>query len=515
MIKKIVSLSPIWLVCILCRAQAPTILWQKTFGGSGDEVGEEVHLSNNKSYYLIGTAGSNDGDVQGNHAVPGSDVWVLKVDSIHNINSQKCFGGILTEKGKSCIKVNESFTFLGYSYFDDGDVSGSHNNSQDIWAIRTDSAFNLQWQRCYGSQGVEKPNRIIPTSDGNFVFVGSTDFDGGDVVCNLGSDNIWLVKIDSTNTILWQTCLGGDQNDGPGSVLELQDGNLLVYGGIDSHGGIVTCTNAGTVWLAKLNANGSFLWDRCYPSETGADLVEKPDGRLVFTAQTSTSTIPGYSGTDDFWIYETDSLGNVLNSHAYGGSWIDEPSSIALCADGGVIVAGTTSSTDGLASGTHGGSDAFIVKLDSSGIMEWSHCYGGSGNDIATSIVQDVDGGFIFTGSTSSTDGDITGLQHGGTDLWLVKLAPTQSKISELQNQIENLTVTYNNNEILISYSSKNMADFYFRLFDLLGRELFFKKIEANVGINTISINNDYCPGIKIIQLQSKYSSSTLKFLLN
>jgi hypothetical protein len=104
-----------------------------------------------------------------------------------------------------------------------------------------------------------------------------------------------------------------------------------------------------------------------------------------------------------------------------GGSSNDTAKCVQATNDGGCIVGGTSSSNNYDVSGNHGGNDFWIVKLNSSGIIEWKKCLGGSGNETFGSIRQTKDGGFIIAGTTTSNNGDVSG-NHGGSDAWVVKL---------------------------------------------------------------------------------------------
>ena len=98
--------------------------------------------------------------------------------------------------------------------------------------------------------------------------------------------------------------------------------------------------------------------------------------------------------------------------HSYGGSGDDGAYSIEQTTDGGFIIAGGTNSLNGDVTGYHVAfemaghligeltSDIWVVKLDSLGKIQWEHCYGGSGDDDASSILQTADGGYIVAGSS-------------------------------------------------------------------------------------------------------------------
>lgn len=107
-----------------------------------------------------------------------------------------------------------------------------------------------------------------------------------------------------------------------------------------------------------------------------------------------------------------------------GGSGDDIASSVHQTTDGGYIIAGHSNSSDGDVRGNHGGRDFWVVKLDGSGNLVWQQNYGGSQNDIASSIRQTMDGGLIIMGYSVSTDGDVVG-NNGSSDYWIIKLNAT------------------------------------------------------------------------------------------
>lgn len=107
-----------------------------------------------------------------------------------------------------------------------------------------------------------------------------------------------------------------------------------------------------------------------------------------------------------------------------GGSAADEAKSVQPTPDGGFIVGGTTSSNDGDVTGNHGGKDCWVVKLNAAGGIEWQKAYGGSGDETFGSIRMTDDGGYIMGATTTSNDGDVSG-SHGFGEAWVVKLNNT------------------------------------------------------------------------------------------
>jgi len=123
-----------------------------------------------------------------------------------------------------------------------------------------------------------------------------------------------------------------------------------------------------------------------------------------------------------FWTQLYSQLNqDIIWSKSYGGSLYEEASKIECTNDGGYIIVGVTPSNDHDVSDNHGLDDGWIVKLDAEGLLEWQRCYGGSNYDNIRAIRQTTDGGFIFCGATSSNDGDIIGDHYPG-DAWIVKI---------------------------------------------------------------------------------------------
>jgi hypothetical protein len=99
------------------------------------------------------------------------------------------------------------------------------------------------------------------------------------------------------------------------------------------------------------------------------------------------------------------------------------PSPFEQTTDGGYIVAGSAISNSGDVSGNHGGQDAWIVKLNNNGTIQWQKSLGGTANDFVNSIQHTNDGGYVIAGQAISGNGDVNG-NHGATDAWVVKLKP-------------------------------------------------------------------------------------------
>jgi hypothetical protein len=120
--------------------------------------------------------------------------------------------------------------------------------------VKLDSSGNIIWQRCFGGNDSDKGYSIIETTDGEHILTGDTWSENGDVKGNHGSSDAWLVKLDSSGTLIWQRCLGGSKSGEIGNaIVSIPDGGLILVGDNWSNDGDATEKHGGSdAWVLKL-----------------------------------------------------------------------------------------------------------------------------------------------------------------------------------------------------------------------------------------------------------------------
>jgi len=364
------------LICGTIAFAQPSIVWQKCLGGSNKDKAYSIQQTSDGGLIIAGFTESDDGDVGGYHG--RSDYWVVKLDSSGDIEWQKSLGGRFGDYAYFIQQtVDSEFIAAGKSYSNDGDVSGNHG-SGDYWVVKLNSSGDTVWQKCLGGSGTDAAYSIQQTLDGGFIVAGESGSIDGDVRGNHGMWDYWIVKLDSIGDIIWQKSLGGGDEDKAYSIQQTLDGGFIVAGESKSNDSDVSG------WHGGFDGYGNPL--------------------------------------PDYWVVKLNSAGDIEWQRCLGGSGADVAYFIQQTSDSGFIIAGWSSSNDGDVSGNHGGIDYWVVKLDFVGNIEWQRCLGGSGADIAYSIQQTIDGGFIVAGYTESNDGDVSG-NHGSADYWIIKLS--------------------------------------------------------------------------------------------
>jgi len=285
----------------------------------------------------------------------------------------------------------------------------------------------IQWQKSLGGTGDDRATSITQTVDGGTVTAGYSLSNNGDVTGNHGGTDYWVVKLDSTSTIQWQKCLGGTGDDRARSIVQTTDGGYVVAGNSTSYNGDVTGNHGGIdYWVAKLDTTGAIQWQKCLggtQQDVPYAIQQTTDGGYIVARNSFSSDgdVTGNHGGVDYWVVKLDSTGTLQWQKSLGGTGADWGQSIVQTADGGYVAAGPSDSNNGDVTGNHGGQDYWVVKLDAAGNIQWQKSLGGTSLDAAYSIAQTTDGGYVAAGTSSSNNGDVTG-NHGGSDYWVVKL---------------------------------------------------------------------------------------------
>ncbi len=413
-------------------SQAPPVLdWQQCLGGSNYDVATKIIPANDGGYIIVGTTNSNNGTVSGNHG--SSDVWVVKLDAAGTMLWQKCLGGNKVDAAVSAIQLpGGKIIVLATVNSNNGNVTNNHggnSNTSDIWLVALNSTGTLLWQKTFGGSASDVAHVLLKTSDDNLLIGASTVSNNGNVSFNHGGEDFWLIKADTLGNMIWEKTFGGTGTDICNTITEAGNGYLLA-GSSNSDNCDVTLNLGGDdFWIVKTDLQGNIEWEKSYGgtgNESAFSSLCMPSGNFVIGGYTTSSDINIIEnhGGSEFWMIEIDSSGNLLNESTFGGYNADLAFTIINADADGYLLAGTSSSTDFdlLNSQNHGGEDCWLMKTDPAGNIIWSRAYGGSASDRALSVVQTNDGGYIFAGYTFSNNGQVSG-NHGGNDMWIVKLS--------------------------------------------------------------------------------------------
>ncbi|WGS64977.1 fibronectin type III domain-containing protein [Marinitoga aeolica] len=291
------------------------LLWQKTFGGNGEDIAFSILETNNDNFIIAGTSASNNGKFSNNHG--DFDYWIIKTNNEGNLLWQKNFGGSDWDIAYSMQKTNDNcFIIVGYTKSNDNDILFNHGNF-DYWIVKIDSYGNLLWQKTFGGSNDDYAQSIEKTSDGGFIIVGYTNSNDSDVTDNHGDYDYWVIKIDNNGNLLWQKTFGGSKNDYAYNIKKTIDNNFIISGESYSNDGDVTDNHGNyDYWIIKIDNNGNLLWQKTFGGSDNdcAQSVEEANyGSLIITGYTKSNNgdITNNHGSYDYWIIKTDKNGNI------------------------------------------------------------------------------------------------------------------------------------------------------------------------------------------------------------
>jgi hypothetical protein len=309
------------------------IMWDKTFGDTGDDLSNCVKQTSDGGYIITG------------YTCAGlSDVWLIKTDSTGNMVWNKTFGGTHLDFGQYVQQTTDGgYIITGYTY--------SFSGNADVWLIKTDNSGNIVWNRTFGDFDYDAGMCVQQTSDGGYIIIGTTWSFGA------GGDDFWLIKTDSTGNMVWNRTYGGKKYDLGRCVQQTSDGGYIVTGFTGSFG-----AGEHDVWLIKTDNAGNMIWNKTFGgalSDWSECVSLTTDGGYIITGGTRSYG----TGESNVWLIKTDNTGNKTWDRTFGGKDFDEGFCVQQTTDKGYIITGEISSY------RHGEyeSDVWLIKTDKDG----------------------------------------------------------------------------------------------------------------------------------------------------
>ncbi|HKR06488.1 MAG TPA: T9SS type A sorting domain-containing protein [Bacteroidia bacterium] len=477
---------------------APGIEWQNTIGGSSSDVLYDIQQTADNGYILGGSSFSNISGDKTENSNGAFDYWIVKTGASGNIQWQNTIGGSDNDELHSIRQTTDGGYILGGHSWSNisGDKIENCIGGWDYWIVKTDSLGTIQWQNTIGGNDYDYLFSIEQTSDGGYILGGySFSIISGDKTENgNGLSDYWPVKTDASGIVQWENSIGGSTSDALRSIEQTADGGYILGGRSNSNisGDKTENCIGGTYldyWIVKTDASGIIQWQNTIGGTNGDELFsiqQTNDGGYILGGH-SWSNISGdktensCNNTFDYWIVKTDATGNIQWQKTIGGNSADYLRSIQQTADGGYILGGYSWSgiscdkTENNWDTTFATSDYWIVKTDTSGIIQWEKTIGGNNEDWLYSIQQTADGGYILGGwSTSNISGDKTENSNGTEDYWIVKLFPdTITGITQLP-QLPNFPISIFPNPLTtqskLTFKNPSKEKFLFTLYDITGR---------------------------------------------
>jgi hypothetical protein len=207
------------------------MLWNRTYGGAGDDRGRSVVQTVDGGYVLVGETSS--------FGAGKGDFWLIKTDASGDVLWNKTYGGFDDDAANSVIQDSDGgYALAGYTGSFSTGIFG-------FWLIRIDMSGNVLWNKTYGGTEYDEAYSLVQTKDGGFALAGYTYSFGA------GYADFWLVRTDASGDVLWNKTYGGTNYDAAFSMVQTSDGGYALAGYTESFGAV-----GMDFWLVKTDENG-------------------------------------------------------------------------------------------------------------------------------------------------------------------------------------------------------------------------------------------------------------------
>jgi hypothetical protein len=272
------------------------VIWQQTFGGSGDDFLKSILKTNDGGFLLTGHTFSGTAGAE--------DSWVIKLSSTGQIEWEKKYGGSSPDFCFNAVQLSDNSYLLAAS------TQSFGAGSLDHVILKLDASGNILTYKTFGDNTVQGYGRITQKPDGNFFICGRTDKNG--------SADIDVIEINANLDSIREFTFGTTAYEESKNIICLSDGNFMLAG-----------HTAGfnhpehNFYAVKFNGSGNIIWEKNYgtPQHDGAEhLLQMTEDRFVLTGRSEGN----YGNGEDMRCVIIDQNGNEIKSFYKGGTGSDQ-----------------------------------------------------------------------------------------------------------------------------------------------------------------------------------------------
>ena len=434
--------------------QAGKVVWAKSYSHAGADYGMAVAADAEGNILVAGSFKSKMEFGRLLLKTAGDDIFIVKLDSAGKEVWVKQFGGTGSQQGLS-IAVSPKGQAAVSGYFSGrADFDGQELTARgiDLFALVLEpTKGKLVWVRNFTNVSDEFVTAVAVDTDGNVLttgrFNGAVDF-GGTVLDAVAND-LFVLKLGPDGKTIWaKQYQGTGSQTGSGIAVDAK-GNVLVTGWFDGRvdfdGHTLDAVGKEDLFILMLSPLGDVIWARNFKGpdrDQGSAIAADDKGNALVTGSfAGTLDFDGHqltsAGPLDLFVVKLNSTGQVEWARNYPGDKIKRGSGIAADADGNVLVTGSFEGSVVFGSDTFKAtaSDLFVLKLSDKGEVVWARAFGGGGDDIGHAVAVDKAGNAIVSGQFNDVvDFDHFRLTSDGIDLFVLKLDPEKGAVLWARN---------------------------------------------------------------------------------
>lgn len=318
-------------VCLIKVDAQGNKVWEKTFGGDDADWGTSLQETSDGGFIIVGGTYS--------YGSGAEDIYLMKTNASGNLAWHKVFGGSNPDWGSAVRETSDD------GYIIAGGTYSAGAGKEDLYLLKIDAHGNKIWEKTFGGSESDWGNSLCEAPDGGYLVAGYSESFGG------AGQDVYLVKTDPYGNKVWEKTFGGNDSDWAQSVCLASDGGYIIAGGTYSAG-----SGGKDIYLLKVSTSGSKVWERTFGGDYWDEancVLPTTDGGYIITGHTDSLSTDSL----DAYLLKTDAYGNKEWDKSFGGDYWDDGHSVCETEDGGYLVAGYTESYGA------GRGDIYLAKL--------------------------------------------------------------------------------------------------------------------------------------------------------
>ncbi len=376
----------------------PVFAWERTWGGANVEVGFGVAADSSGNLYATGATQSYGAGGTCN-GVPCTDVFLLKYNPSGALSWQRTWGGTNDDLGESvAVDASGNAYVTGFTWSYGTGTSCIGVLCPSVLLLKFNSTGSLLWQETWGNDSDVRGYGIALDNSGNIYVAGIMRA----FASSNGHYNALLLKFNSNGGLLWARTLG-DASDQVYAIAVDSSGYVYITGLAGELNTRVTLmllkfnSTGGVIWHEGWVGGNPYGDTNSY--DVGSGLAADSVGNVYVAGVTNDfgagGVCSGPTLCSNDLILKFNSTGGLLWARSWGGSKNDGAHAVALDQSGNIFVAGTTSSF------ASGGTHVSLIKLSPTGSLLADQVWGGSVLDGAFGVAISPLGNIVESGFVS------------------------------------------------------------------------------------------------------------------
>ena len=292
-----------------------TVLWSFKYVVDGSSGAYAVTQTTDNGYAVVGKNNGTDAGAS-----------IVKTDSIGNVQWSIVSGTSIGDFFGQVVETPDSYLLLG------GMCASSGAGNQDFYIVKMNAAGQEVWTKTIGGVATDLQFDLSRTSDDKYLLAGFTNSFG------LGGGSGYLIKMDSSGTILWAKGYTGVSSWR--SIIETDDHDYLLAGDV------FDATGYSQAVIAKTDTSGNIKFAKAIGG-LGLDRllsVKQVDANNYAFAGHAVVDTSGQTDVDAF-LFKTDTAGMVHWMKTYGIGQNDYAADLEVTDEKGYMMAGHSAAT--------------------------------------------------------------------------------------------------------------------------------------------------------------------------